>query len=73
MSNNNEDERGMGMGPNGECVCPRCGYAASHETGVPCQTTRCPDCDAKLMRRGSRHHLLAQERNGRAGALAPQP
>jgi predicted amidophosphoribosyltransferase len=46
------------MGPSGECVCPKCASVIPHRRGVPCQEERCPDCGAKLLRRGSRHHEL---------------
>lgn len=33
------------------CVCPRCGYIAPHERGIPCRSNYCPTCDVLLERR----------------------
>lgn len=32
------------------CVCPKCGYTAIHEQGVPCSSKSCPVCKSWLMR-----------------------
>ena len=46
--------RGMGggfaMGPDGNCRCPKCGFEAKHQLGVPCTTTICPKCGTKMTR-----------------------
>jgi len=42
---------GLGMGPSGECVCPKCGETVSHERGVPCYEKTCPKCGTKLTRK----------------------
>ena len=41
---------GFARGPGGNCVCPSCGKTVSHEQGVPCFETRCPDCGALMTR-----------------------
>ncbi|MFH1237436.1 MAG: cation diffusion facilitator family transporter [Candidatus Aenigmatarchaeota archaeon] len=41
---------GAASGPGGDCVCPKCGYKAEHERGVPCSTLKCPECGANLTR-----------------------
>jgi len=43
-------EEGEGKGPDGYCVCPKCGYKVPHERGVPCSTLQCPNCDINLKR-----------------------
>jgi predicted Fe-Mo cluster-binding NifX family protein len=37
-------------GPDGHCVCPRCGHREPHERGRPCQEQTCPRCGATLTR-----------------------
>lgn len=44
------DDDEQGRGPGGECVCPKCGYRAAHQSGVPCSTIQCPKCGAYLER-----------------------
>jgi hypothetical protein len=56
------------MGPGGDCICPKCGSRKPHRDGVPCQQERCPDCGAKLLREGSRHHALWLAKHGRPPA-----
>jgi predicted DNA-binding protein (UPF0251 family) len=46
----------QGGGAAGFCICPKCGYKKLHESGVPCQGERCPECRGKLVREGSLHH-----------------
>jgi len=41
---------GFGLGPGGECWCPRCNTRVPHTRGVPCYETRCPKCDSPLTR-----------------------
>jgi cation diffusion facilitator family transporter len=40
-----------GLGPEGNCVCPRCGYVVAHQRGVPCSKLKCPVCDINLERK----------------------
>lgn len=40
-----------GQGPEGYCVCPKCGYKILHERGIPCATLQCPNCKIHLERR----------------------
>ena len=37
-------------GPEGECVCPQCGYREPHQRGIPCTERKCPKCDVPLAR-----------------------
>lgn len=57
---NNDRQQTMGSG--GNCVCMKCGYKAPHKRGIPCKEDRCPKCGAVLLREGSYHHQLAEER-----------
>ncbi|MCD6414034.1 MAG: hypothetical protein J7L23_00205 [Candidatus Diapherotrites archaeon] len=41
---------GFGLGPGGDCVCPKCGYRMPHQRGAPCYTLTCPKCGAKMTR-----------------------
>ncbi len=44
------DDGEQGRGPGGECVCPKCGYRAAHQSGIPCSTIKCPNCNVYLER-----------------------
>jgi len=49
---------GFGLGPGGECVCPRCGYTLSHIRGKPSYTVKCPRCGSAMTRaRWSYFHI----------------
>jgi predicted DNA-binding protein (UPF0251 family) len=37
-------------GPNGNCICPKCGYKELHQTGVPCYQKKCPKCGSPMTR-----------------------
>jgi len=39
-----------GRGPEGYCVCEKCGYKIKHKPGVPCPTIKCPKCKINLRR-----------------------
>jgi predicted amidophosphoribosyltransferase len=52
----------LGMGSGGFCVCPKCGQKIPHQRGVPCQQERCPHCNVKMVREGSYHHQLVEEK-----------
>jgi len=41
---------GFGLGPSGECICPKCGYKQTHTRGVPCYELKCPKCGAAMTR-----------------------
>jgi len=43
-------QSGMGYGPEGYCVCPKCGYRTPHQQGVSCPSMTCPKCGTKLVR-----------------------
>jgi len=47
-----------GLGPDGSCVCPKCGERISHQQGVACEEEKCPKCGAKMLREGSYHYQL---------------
>jgi hypothetical protein len=39
-----------GSGPNGNCICPKCGYKTSHGRATPCNQQTCPKCGNRLTR-----------------------
>lgn len=40
-----------GAGPGGECLCPKCGTTAPHQTGAPCYFVKCPKCGSPMVRK----------------------
>lgn len=42
---------GFGLGPRGECVCPKCGTKATHSIGQPCNQMSCPSCGTAMTRK----------------------
>ncbi len=55
----------LGMGRGGFCVCPKCGLKIPHRRGVPCHEELCPKCNVKMVREGSYHHQLIQEKKSK--------
>lgn len=45
------EEEKEGKGPEGDCVCPKCGYKTTHERGKPCAENQCPHCSVPLERK----------------------
>ena len=41
---------GMGLGPGGLLVCPKCGTRVAHQRAVPCFTVPCPSCGTMMTR-----------------------
>lgn len=39
-----------GAGPDGNCICPKCGEKIFHQPGVPCASVSCPKCNTKMIR-----------------------
>ncbi len=44
-------EKARGKGPEGECVCEKCGYKIKHERGKPCSTIKCKKCGGEMIRK----------------------
>lgn len=61
------DEMRQGMGPGGFCICSKCGYKKPHEAGIPCRDEKCPKCGTKMVREGSYHHKLIEEKKKKGG------
>lgn len=51
------------MGSSGACICPKCEEETPHHRGIRCQDEKCPKCGAKLLRKGSYHHQLFEEKH----------
>lgn len=39
-----------GSGPDGNCVCPKCGHREPHIVGQRCLDRSCPKCGTKMTR-----------------------
>ncbi len=50
MPNGRRMQGGFGLGPGGQCVCPKCGYTKPHSRGNPCFNESCPKCGSKMTR-----------------------
>ena len=37
-------------GPEGNCICPACGYKTPHNAGQPCSNIKCPKCGVMMTR-----------------------
>jgi len=66
-----ETERRHDLGPGGECICPKCGTRVAHQRGTRCADERCPQCDARMLREGSRHHQLWLAKHQTEGIRPP--
>jgi len=40
----------VAAGPDGYCVCPKCGYKEIHKPGIPCYEKTCPKCGENMVR-----------------------
>lgn len=43
-------DSGFAAGPEGNCVCPKCGYKEAHKVGIPCYQKKCPKCGNPMIR-----------------------
>ena len=41
----------LNAGPNGKCICPKCGHEQTHIRGQPCNQIKCPKCDTMMTRK----------------------
>ncbi len=39
-----------GKGPDGYCICEKCGYKTPHQRDIPCSTLKCPTCNINFKR-----------------------
>lgn len=62
-----QEERKQRMGSEGFCICPKCGVKILHKAGVPCRDEKCPNCGARMVREGSYHHQLIEEKKKKRG------
>ncbi len=60
------------MGSGGGCICPKCGHVEPHVPGTPCRELRCPQCGKIMVREGSYHHDLIEERKRKREEKAQQ-
>jgi len=44
-------KQAKGAGPEGYCVCSKCGYKIKHKRGKPCSEIKCPKCKINLTRK----------------------
>ncbi len=40
------------------CICPKCDFKIPHIPGNPCHSNLCPNCNIRLIKEGSPHHLF---------------
>ncbi|MDP4227649.1 MAG: DUF134 domain-containing protein [Bacteroidota bacterium] len=43
------------------CICPVCGKEKIHSDGVPCHQEICPDCNCRMIRKGSPKNKFYQK------------
>jgi len=51
-----------GLGAIGYCICPKCEEKIPPRRGILCLQERCPKCGSKMIREGSFHHNLYQQK-----------
>jgi predicted amidophosphoribosyltransferase len=56
-------QRQHNLGPEGECICPRCEARLPHRRGVRCQEEACPACGSRMLRIGSEDYELWRQRH----------
>ncbi len=42
--------KGLGIGPDNNCICPNCGFILPRQRALPCFQTRCPRCSSSMTR-----------------------
>lgn len=58
-------------GPEGNCVCPSCGFRVPHSRANPCDERACPKCGAQMTREETAASV--QGANGKRLTLAAPP
>jgi uncharacterized protein len=41
---------GFAAGPQGDCICLKCGYKQKHQRAIPCTSMKCPKCSSPMTR-----------------------
>ncbi|GET25895.1 ferredoxin [Prolixibacter sp. NT017] len=47
---------------NGYCICVKCDLRLEHKKGMPCREVKCPKCGRTMLKEGSYHHQLYQQK-----------
>lgn len=55
----------MAAGPDGFCVCPKCGAKIPHQIGLPCTSVSCPQCGDKMVRGTFHQCVFTKERQAK--------
>lgn len=53
--------KGGAFGPDGNCICSKCGTKVPHQRGVKCATVKCPDCGHAMIREELLDEKLSKE------------
>ena len=54
--------RGRLTGPDGYCICPKCGERLPHQLGISCFDVKCPKCSSMMTRESKKGMQNPKER-----------